>query len=88
VTAFLIFATAGTTYRRFSYFLGAATVATVVAVLCLGIHWPADVLAGFLVGIFAAMAARNERIQMTMDRWVRAVSDRIFKPEEEGSRPE
>jgi membrane-associated phospholipid phosphatase len=87
VTAFLIFATAGTTYRRFSYFLGAATVATVVAVLCLGIHWPADVLAGFLVGIFAAMAARNERIQMTMDRWVRAVSDRIFKPEE-GSRPE
>lgn len=88
VTAFLIFATAGTTYRRFSYFLGAAMVATVVAVLCLGIHWPADVLAGFLVGIFAAVAARNDRIQMTVDRWVRAVSDRIFKPEEEGSRPE
>jgi len=87
VTAFLIFATAGTTYRRFSYFLGAATVATVIAVLCLGIHWPADVLAGFLVGIFAAVAARNDRIQMTMNRWVRAISDRIFKPGEEGSRP-
>jgi len=87
VTAFLIFATAGTTYRRFSYFLGAAMVATVVAVLCLGIHWPADVLAGFLVGIFAVVAARNERIQRALDRWVRAISDRIFKPGEEESRP-
>ena len=86
VTAFLIFATAGTTYRRFSYFLGAATVATVVAVLCLGIHWPADVFAGFLVGIFAAVAARNDGIQTTLDRWVRAISDRIFKPDEEESR--
>ena len=87
VTAFLIFATAGTTYRRFSYFLGAAMVATVVAVLCLGIHWPADVVAGFLVGIFAAVAARNDRIQMTIDGWVRAISDRILKPAEEVSRP-
>jgi membrane-associated phospholipid phosphatase len=87
VTAFLIFATAGTTYRRFSYFLGAVTVATVFAVLCLGIHWPADVLSGFLVGIFAAVAARNDRIQTTIDRWVRAISDRILKPVEEESRP-
>ena len=87
VTAFLIFATAGTTYRRFSYFLGVATVATVIAVLCLGIHWPADVVAGFLVGIFAAVAARNDRIQMTIDGWVRAISDRILKPAEEVSRP-
>jgi membrane-associated phospholipid phosphatase len=87
VTAFLIFATAGTSYRRFSYFLGAAMVATVIAVLCLGIHWPADVVAGFLVGIFAAVAARNDRIQMTIDGWVRAISDRILKPAEEVSRP-
>lgn len=87
VTAFLIFATAGTTYRRFSYFLGAVTVATVIAVLYLGIHWPADVLAGFLVGAFAVVAARNKRIQTTIDRWVRTVSDRLLEPGEEESRP-
>jgi membrane-associated phospholipid phosphatase len=87
VTAFLIFATAGTAYRRFSYFLGAVTVATVVAVLCLGIHWPADVIAGFLVGIFAVVAALNERIQRAVDRLVRAISDKIIKPAEEASRP-
>jgi membrane-associated phospholipid phosphatase len=80
VTAFLVFATAGTTYRRFSYFLGAATVATVVAVLALGIHWTADVIAGFLVGIFAVVVARNRRIHTTVDRWVRAVSEKIFGP--------
>jgi len=87
VTAFLIFATAGTNYRRFSYFLGAVTIATGIAVLCLGIHWPADVLAGVIIGVLAVVAARNERIQMTADRWVRAISDRIIKPEEEVSRP-
>ena len=87
VTAFLIFATAGATYRRFSYFLGAVTVATVIAVLYLGIHWPADVFAGFLVGIFAVVAARNERIQTTIDGWVRAISDRILELSEEESRP-
>lgn len=84
VTAFLIFATAGVTYRKFSYFLGGVTVAIVFAVLYLGVHWPADVFAGFLVGIFAAVATRTERIQMTIDKWVRALSNRIFGQNDEG----
>jgi membrane-associated phospholipid phosphatase len=87
VTAFLIFATAGTAYRRFSYFLGAVTVATAVAVLCLGIHWPADVLAGIIVGIFAVVIARNERVQRMVDKWVHAISVRVFKLDENESRP-
>lgn len=82
VTALLVFATSGIVYRKFAYFLAATTVATVLAVLYLGIHWPADVFAGFLVGIFAVVAARSDKIQMTMDRWVRALSDRIFKPKD------
>jgi membrane-associated phospholipid phosphatase len=86
-TAFLIFMTAGVTYRRFSYFLGAVLAATVLAVICLGIHWPADVLAGFLVAVFAAVAARNRRIQTIVDGWVRAISIRILGPDAEESRP-
>ena len=81
VTTFLVFATAGVGYRKFSYFLGASAVAIVVAVLYLGIHWPADVFAGFLVGIGTTVAARTDRIQMTIDRWVRSLSEKIFSQE-------
>ena len=79
VTTFLVFASGGIVYRKFAYFLGAATLSIVFAVLYLGIHWPADVFAGFLVAIAATVAARTDRIQMTIDRWVRYVSERILK---------
>lgn len=88
VTALLIFATAGVAYRRFTYFLGAVTVATVVAVLSLGIHWPADVLAGFVVAIFAVIVARNEKVQRIMDRWMRLISDKLMKPADEQTKPQ
>lgn len=83
VTTFLVFATAGLAYRKFSYFLGVAAVSIVFAVLYLGIHWPADVFAGFLVAIAATVAARSDKIQMTIDRWVRRVSQRLMGPEPE-----
>ncbi len=84
VTTFLVFATGGAAYKRFAYFLGVATISIVFAVLYLGIHWPADVFAGFLVAIAATVAARTDRIQMTIDRWVRRVSEALFKSKTKG----
>lgn len=78
-TTFLVFVYAGTQYRRFSYFLGGATVAIVFAVLYLGIHWPADVFAGFVVAVAATVAARSDKVQMTVDRYVRRASRWLFK---------
>lgn len=79
-TTMLIFAYGGQRYRAVYYFVMFTTIAVVFAVLFLGVHWPADVFAGFLVAVFAVVAANSERIQMTIDRYVRAVNDRIFKP--------
>jgi membrane-associated phospholipid phosphatase len=81
VTTLLIFSYGGVAYRKFSYFLTAATAAIVFAVLYLGVHWPADVFAGFLVAVFAFTAAGSEKIQMTIDRYVRAVTQRVFGSE-------
>jgi len=83
VTPFLIFAYAGIHYRRMSYFLGITTVAIVFSVLYLGVHWPADVFAGFLLAVGATVAARSEKIQMTIDRYVRIISQRLFKDKSE-----
>lgn len=79
VTTFLVFAYAGVRYRKFKYFLGGATVAIVFAVLYLGIHWPADVFAGFILAVGATVAANNEKVQMTIDRYVRMITAKIFK---------
>ncbi len=84
VTTFLVFATSGLAYKKFSYFLGLAAVSIVFAVLYLGIHWPADVFAGFLVAIVATVAARTDKIQMTIDRWIRSISQRILGPDRGG----
>jgi len=78
ITTLLIFRYAGAHYRRFYRFLIGVTAAVVFAVLYLGIHWPADVFAGFLVGVAAVIIARNEKVQMTIDRYVRALNDRIM----------
>lgn len=79
VTTFLVFAYAGIQYRRLSYFLGAATVGIAFSVLYLGVHWPADVFAGFLLAVGATVAARSDRIQMTFDRYVRIISRKLFR---------
>ncbi len=81
-TTFLVFAYAGSRYRKFSYFLGGSTIAVVFAVLYLGVHWPADVFAGFLVAVGATVAARSDGIQMTIDRYVRIISRRLLNEKE------
>jgi hypothetical protein len=85
VTPFLIFAYGGTQYRKMAYFLGATTVAIVFSVLYLGVHWPADVFAGFILGVAAVVAARSERVQMTIDRYVRIVSQKLLREKPEAS---
>lgn len=83
VTTLLIFAYAGQRYRRVYFFLIFATASVIFAVLFLGVHWPADVFAGFLVAVFAIAAANSEKIQMTIDRHVRAANARLFKDKAE-----
>ncbi len=78
-TTFLVFAYAGVGYRKLKYFLGGATIAIVFAVLYLGIHWPADVFAGFILAVGATVASNTEKVQMTIDRYVRIVSEKLFR---------
>ena len=85
VTTLLIFAYGGREYKRVYYFLIFATVSIVFSVLYLGVHWPADVFAGFLVAVFAFVVAGSERVQMTIDRYVRAANQKIFR--EKPTRP-
>ena len=83
VTTLLIFVYAGQEYRRLAFFLTGTTCLIVFAVLYLGVHWPADVFAGLLVAVFAFVAAGSENVQMTIDRYVRMLTDRIFRAKAE-----
>ncbi|MCU0852433.1 MAG: phosphatase PAP2 family protein [Thermoplasmata archaeon] len=83
VTTLLVFAFAGREYRAFTYFLIFSTVTISFAVLYLGIHWPADVFAGFVLGVTAVVIARNQRVQMTVDRYVRKLNAKLFKEKPE-----
>jgi len=84
LTTFLVFALAGVEYRKVAYFFGGATAAIVFAVLYLGIHWPPDVYAGFLVGVAATALSGVVRIQMAIDRQIRSISEKVFgvRPDE------
>jgi len=79
VTSMLVFAWEGREYRRFYYFLIGVNIAVVFSVLYLGIHWPADVFAGFLVAVAATVISRSEKVQMTVDRYVRAMTQRLIR---------
>lgn len=87
VATFLVFYFAGTQYRRYYYFLVAATIAISFAVLYLGIHWPPDVFAGFAIGVATAAASGIPRIQMTIDRYVRMLTVRIVGGRETPLKP-
>ncbi len=77
VTALLILASAGVDYRRYYYFMACAAVGITFSVLYLGVHWLADVFAGFVLAIGAYVFSGNPRVQMTFDRHIRRLSARL-----------
>lgn len=83
VTTLLVIAASGERYKRYSYFLAAASVGIVFAVLYLGVHWLADVFAGFALAIAAAAISGSENVQMGIDRRVRRLSARFLGQKDE-----
>lgn len=79
MTTVLVLVAAGLEYRRYYYFLMISAGLITFSVLYLGVHWPADVFAGFLLAIGATLFASSEKIDMTIDRWVRKLSARVFE---------
>jgi len=87
VASFLVFYLAGAEYKKFYLFLASSTFAIAFAVLYLGIHWPPDVFAGFIVGVATAVASGSPRIQLTIDRYVRIVTRWFFRDRPESVSP-
>ncbi len=79
VATFLVFYIAGAAYKRFYYFLAVSTVSITFSVLYLGIHWPPDVFAGFVIGVATFVASGSPKIQLTIDRYVRTISKWITR---------
>lgn len=65
-TAFIVFAIAGREYRGLTYALGATAFTLVIAVLYLGIHYPADVLGGLALAASATYCAANGRVRRVL----------------------
>lgn len=78
VTTLLILVSAGVDYRRYYYFVAFAAVGITFSVLYLGVHWVADVFAGFVLAIGAYLVSGNTRVQMTFDRYVRMLNRRLL----------
>jgi membrane-associated phospholipid phosphatase len=83
VATFLVFYLAGAEYKKYYYFLAASTLAIAFSVLYLGIHWPPDVFAGFIIGVVTAVASGSPKIQLTIDRYVRTITRLISRGREE-----
>ncbi len=81
LTALLVLSTAKEDYRIYYRFLIVACAGIVFVVLYLGVHWLADVFGGFALGIGAYLASGNERVQMTLDWYIRAATLRLFGEE-------
>ncbi|OGS52088.1 MAG: hypothetical protein A3K75_00645 [Euryarchaeota archaeon RBG_13_61_15] len=82
LTGLLVLLAAGQDYKRYSYFLAAATVGITFSVLYLGVHWLADVFGGFLLAVGAVLFSGSERIQMAFDRYVRKITRKLTKEKE------
>ena len=85
VTALLILISAGVDYRRYYYFVACAAIGITFSVLYLGVHWLADVFAGFVLAVGAYIVSGNDRVQMTFDRYVRRLSEKIRFTRSKGS---
>ncbi|MCJ2532793.1 MAG: phosphatase PAP2 family protein [Candidatus Thermoplasmatota archaeon] len=79
VTALLVLVYAGVDYRRYYYFVACAAVGITFSVLYLGVHWLADIFGGFALAVVAYMVSGNQRIQMALDRHIRALTSKIVK---------
>lgn len=87
MTALLILVYAEVDYRRYYYFVAFATVGITFSVLYLGVHWLADVFGGMALAVAAYMISGNQRVQMTFDRHIRALTNRIIKEKDEPASP-
>jgi membrane-associated phospholipid phosphatase len=76
-TAFFVFALAGQGYRRLSYVLLATALSLGLAVLYLGIHYPADVVSGFVLAFYATAMARSESVRASLGKAFRALLSRL-----------
>ena len=77
VTALLVLISAGVDYRRYYYFVACGAIGITFSVLYLGVHWLADVFAGFVLAIGAYVFSGNYRVQMTLDRYIRRLSAKL-----------
>ena len=78
VTTLLILVSAGVDYRRYYYFVAFAAVGITFSVLYLGVHWIADVFAGFVLAMGAYLVSGNIKVQMTFDRYVRILNRKLL----------
>lgn len=73
-TALFIFALAGFEYRRLTYLLGITAASVGIAVLYLGIHYPADVAGGLILALGSTAATRSEVVRTALRRAIARVS--------------
>jgi membrane-associated phospholipid phosphatase len=88
LTTLLVLMSAGWDRRGYVYFLAASVIGVVFVVLYLGVHWLADVFGGLVLAVGATMLASNEKVQMTVDRYVRKLSERLVGDDGESESPE
>jgi membrane-associated phospholipid phosphatase len=87
MTALLVLVYAEVDYKRYYYFTACAAIGITFSVLFLGVHWLADVFGGLALAVVAYIISGNQRVQMTFDRYVRAITNRIIKEEDAPSSP-
>ncbi|MBU1158962.1 MAG: phosphatase PAP2 family protein [Candidatus Thermoplasmatota archaeon] len=75
--------------KVYVYFIGLSVLGITFTVLYLGVHWPADVFAGFILAVGATLISGNEKVHLAIDKQFRRLSARLMKgvhvdPGEEG----
>ncbi len=65
--------------KVYVYFVGFSVVGITFTVLYLGVHWLADVFAGFLLAVGATLISGNEKVQLTMDKQFRRLTAGLIR---------